>query len=236
MCSTSDQVLLVICCFLHGLYPESTLGRIPTRKSGKHERCKGRHVQDHEARVAGYDIISRRTDSNPPTTMHFRSLSRAIKPAFTQPVRPIQSRTITSSFPTSAAKTKVAEGEAPLFKPPSDPNKLSARDLTEGTYEKELETSSEPFTTHSGTRSYVVNEPDPADSKYEIPTGAYHSTASYEKVEEVRYEGFGGEKGVREGSSTSSEVAHPVTTKMDKEGTKEGVDGVLESGPSTGKT
>jgi len=192
--------------------------------------------------------------------MLFRSLiksSRAIKLA-----TPLRARFITSSPPTTTPKVKVVEGEAPLFKPPSNPNKLSARDLTEGTYEKELETSSEPFTTHSGTRSYVVNEPDPADSKYEIPTGAYHSTASFEKSEEVKYEG-----GVGEGSSTSSETAHPVTTKrvprlekgvgasagvgsgsspgeirqkgggdggselMDKEGTKEGVDWVLESEP-----
>jgi len=205
--------------------------------------------------------------------MLFRSLikpPRAVKPAFVHPITPLRARFIASSSkptsPTSAAKVKVAEGEAPLFKPPSDPNKLSARDLTEGTYEKELETSPEPFTTYSGTRSYVVNEPDPADSKYEIPTGAYHSTASYEKLE-VRYE----EKDVK-GSSTSSEVAHPVTTKrvprheggvgesaavragsspgemggrgggngglglMDKEGTKEGVDWVLENKPAAGKS
>ena len=208
----------------------------------------------------------------PPIIMLFRSLiksSRAIKPA-----TPLRARFITSSPPTTTPKVKVVEGEAPLFKPPSNPNKLSARDLTEGTYEKDLETSSEPFTTHSGTRSYVVNEPDPADSKYEIPTGAYHSTASFEKLDEVKYEGYGGERGVREGSSTSSDVAHPVTTKrvlaraggvggaggsagvgsgalpgetrqrrggdggsgvMDKEGTKEGVDWVLESEPPARK-
>ena len=207
--------------------------------------------------------------------MLFRSLvksPRAMKPAFIQPITPLRARLIASSSnPPPSTKVKVAEGEAPLVKASSNPNKLSARDLTESTYEKEVETSSEPFTTYSGTRSYVVNEPDPADSKYEIPTGAYHSTASYEKLEEVKYEGYGGEKGVRDGSSTSSEVAHPVRTKqvprheggvgesaavrsgsspgemgkrgggggglglMDKEGTKEGVDWVLENKPPTGK-
>ena len=90
---------------------------------------------------------------------------------------------------TFAAKVKVVEGEAPLSKPPSDPNKLSARDLTEGTYEKHHETSSDPITTYSGTRSYIVDEPDPVDSKYEIPAGAYHSTASYEKLQPVKYVG-----------------------------------------------
>ena len=210
--------------------------------------------------------------------MLFRSLiksSRAARTVFVQPATPLLARFITSSSnsasPTSPAKVKVVRGEAPLFKPPSEPNKLSARDLTEGTYEKETETSPEPITTFSGTRSYVVNEPDPANSKYEIPTGAYHSTASYERSKEVKYEGYGGEKGVKERSSSSSEVAHPVTTKrvprheggvgesaavragsspggmgergggdgglglMDKEGTQEGVDWVLEGEPPTGK-
>jgi len=154
-----------------------------------------------------------------------------------------------------------------LSKPPSDPNKLSAaRDLTEGTYEKQLETSSEPFTTYSGTRSYVVNEPDPAESKYDVPTGVYHSTVSYRNVKEAEYEAYRGE-----GSSASSEVAPPFTATgvprheggvgesaavrfrsspgqvgeggggdgglglMDKEGTREGVDWVLENESSTGK-
>jgi hypothetical protein len=202
--------------------------------------------------------------------MLFRSLvksSRATKPAFVQPVTPLSLRFVTSpsnpSSRTSSAKVKVVEGEAPLFNPPSDPHKLSAG------YEKEHDNSSEPITTFSGTRSYVVNEPDPTDSKYEIPTGAYHSTAPYEKLKEVEYEVHGGE--MNEGSSSSSEFAHPVTTKrvprheggvgesaavraasspgemgergggdgglglMDKEGTKEGVDWVLESGPPAGK-
>jgi hypothetical protein len=65
--------------------------------------------------------------------------------------------------------------------------------------------SSEPITTYSGTRSYVVDEPDPADSEHEIPTGAYHSTAPYEKLTEVKYERYEGE---RSSSSSSSKVAH----------------------------
>ena len=193
-----------------------------------------------------YDIISTgRISLNSFIIMLFRSLiksSRAIKPASVQPVAPLRARFITSSpsasSPTSATKVKVAEGEAPLSKPPSDPNKLSVQDLTEGTYEKEPETSSEPFTTYSGTRSYVVNEPDTADSKYKIPTGAYHSTAPYEKSKDAKHEG---EKGLSEESST---VARPLTARqvpgqgaglMDKEGTEEGVDWVLESGSAADK-
>jgi hypothetical protein len=185
---------------------------------------------------------------SPIVIMLWRPLTRSSRAAkFVLPAAPLRARFITSSpnaqSPTTTVKAKGVQGEAPLFKSPSDPNKLSARDLTEGTYEKGLETSSEPVTTYSGTRSYVVNEPDPADSKYEIPTGAYHSTASYQKSKEVKYEGYGGERGVKERSSSSSELAHPVTTKrvrgggdggldlMDKEGTKEGVDWVLEKKP-----
>ena len=207
--------------------------------------------------------------------MLLRSLtksSRATKPALIQPVTTLSARFITSSShsssPTPASRVKPVEGEAPLFKQPSNAGKLSAKDLTEGTYEKEVETSPEPITTYSGTRSYVVNEPDPADSKYEIPTGAYHSTASYEKSREVKYE----EHRRGEGSSSSSELAHPATTKrvprheggvgessavrsgsspgemgergggggglglMDKEGTEEGVDWVLESDATARKT
>ena len=211
--------------------------------------------------------------------MLFRSLlksSRTVKPPFIQPIAPLRARFISSAFnpsspPTNATKAKSVTDKAPLREPPSGANKLSARDLTEGTYEKDVETSPEPFTTYSGTRSYVVNEPDPADSKYEIPTGAYHSTAPYQKQQGVKYEGLGGERGGKEGSSSSSELAHPVTTNrvprheggvgesaavrfgsspgemgqrgggdgglglMDKEGTKEGVDWVLEKDPATGK-
>ena len=87
----------------------------------------------------------------------------------------------------------------------------------------------------------------------------------------MKYEGYGGERGVKERSSSSSEVAYSVTTGrvpkheggvgesaavragsspgemgkrgggdgglglMDKEGTKEGVDWVLENEPRAGK-
>ena len=190
--------------------------------------------------------------------MFIRSLiqsSRATKQTFVQPVKPLLARSVsTPTDPrsrTPTAKVKVVEGEFSLFKSPSDPKKPPAQDLKEGTYEKEPDTSPEPITTYSGTRSYVVNEPDPADSKYEVPTGAYHSAGSYVGSKEVKHEGYGGERGVKERSSSSSELAHPVTTKrvpthgagvggggsgaMDKEGTKEGVDWVLESGPPAGK-
>ena len=129
--------------------------------------------------------------------MLFRSLiksSPAMKPVFVQSVTPLLTGFIASSPSNSAshtfaAKVKVVEGEAPLSKPPSDPNKFSARDLTEGTYEKHHKSSSESITTYPGTHSYV-DEPDPADSKYKILGGACHSTVSYGKPQPVKYEGL----------------------------------------------
>ena len=129
--------------------------------------------------------------------MLFRSLiksSRTTKPVSAQPVTPLLTRFITSSSSnsvsrTSTARVRVVEGEIPLSKPPSDPNKLSAQDLTEGTYEKHHKSSSVSITTYPGTHSYV-DEPDPADSKYKILGGACHSTVSYEKPQPVKYEGL----------------------------------------------
>ena len=47
-------------------------------------------------------------------------------------------------------------------------------------YEKQEESSSEPHLTSSGTRTYVVSEPDPSDTPYEVPSGAYPASASYD--------------------------------------------------------
>lgn len=151
----------------------------------------------------------------------FTKSSRATKLAFVQPVAPLRllarytTSSSDSSSPTPASKVTVALGQVPLSKLPSDPNKPSAQNLTEGVYQKEHETSPEPITTLSGTRSYVVTEPDPAGSKYEIPTGAYHSTAPY--------------KGLEAGNSSNSEVVHPVIPKrMPKQG------GAVGQGASVG--
>jgi len=163
--------------------------------------------------------------------MLFRSLiksSRTTKPAFVKPVTPLLARFITSS---------------------SNPSSRTSQRLTEGAYEKELDASSEPITTFSGTRSYVVNEPDPADSKYDIPTGAYHSTAPYEKLKEVTKERSSSNSEVATGRAPRREAGVGTSAAvrgkrgggdgglglMDKEGTQEGVDWVLESGPPAGK-
>ena len=57
-------------------------------------------------------------------------------------------------------------GNSPVRSPPS-PNV---------TYEKQLEHSSEPL---SGTRTYVVSEPDTSHKFYEVPSGAYPISTPY---------------------------------------------------------
>ncbi|KAG2157895.1 uncharacterized protein EDB93DRAFT_1121951 [Suillus bovinus] len=46
-------------------------------------------------------------------------------------------------------------------------------------YEKQHDHSPEPQISSSGTRTYVVSEPDPANTPYEVPSGAYSTTTPY---------------------------------------------------------
>jgi hypothetical protein len=46
-------------------------------------------------------------------------------------------------------------------------------------YEKQHDHSPEPQISSSGTRTYVVSEPDPANTPYAVPSGAYPTTAPY---------------------------------------------------------
>jgi hypothetical protein len=45
--------------------------------------------------------------------------------------------------------------------------------------EKQHDHSAEPFLTHSGTRTYVVSQPDASSKHYQVPSGAYPTTAPY---------------------------------------------------------
>ncbi|KAG8213039.1 hypothetical protein J3R82DRAFT_11431 [Butyriboletus roseoflavus] len=46
-------------------------------------------------------------------------------------------------------------------------------------YEKQHDSSPEPHLSSSGTRTYVVSEPDPSNTPYEVPSGAYPTSAPY---------------------------------------------------------
>lgn len=62
-----------------------------------------------------------------------------------------------------------------LNSPLSPASSLSSASL----YEKQHDHSPEPQISLAGTRTYVVSEPDPANTPYAVPSGAYPTTAPY---------------------------------------------------------
>lgn len=75
-------------------------------------------------------------------------------------------------------------------------------------YEKQDDSSSEPHLSSSGTRTYVVSEPDPSNTPYEVPSGAYPTSAPY-----VGYNPTTAPNPKGLYSSTSSSIPHPYTTR-----------------------
>jgi len=85
-------------------------------------------------------------------------------------------------------------------------HRLSSTSGTNVNYEKADETTSEPTTSHSGSQTYVVSEPDPQDRPYKVPSGAYATTSPYEPQ-------TGTNPPESLNSSTSASRAHPTTTQ-----------------------
>ncbi|KAF8842094.1 hypothetical protein BDN67DRAFT_966264 [Paxillus ammoniavirescens] len=116
-------------------------------------------------------------------------------------VRQIQaqapSRTFHSPF------VKLNSSSSPLTSPQSPSSTVSP--LTG--YEKQHDASPEPRLSVSGTRTYVVSEPDPANSPYEVPSGAYSTSTPYVNLSQTTAPNPGGTH-----SSTSSSTPHPSTT------------------------
>ncbi|KAG1781606.1 hypothetical protein EV702DRAFT_1072090 [Suillus placidus] len=54
-----------------------------------------------------------------------------------------------------------------------------ATSVSASLYEKQHDHSPEPQISSAGTRTYVVSEPDPANTPYAVPSGAYPTTAPY---------------------------------------------------------
>jgi len=77
---------------------------------------------------------------------------------------------------------------------------------SQGGYEKAVEPTPEPVTSHSGSQTYVVSEPDPQDKRYKVPSGAYASTSPYESQKPAESPNAG------PSSSSSTSPAHPKTT------------------------
>lgn len=74
-------------------------------------------------------------------------------------------------------------------------------------YEKQAEHTAHPTLSPSGQRHYVVSEPDPRSTPYEVPYGAYPTSAPYQN-----YAATDAPK-TSPRSSTSADLAHPVTTR-----------------------
>ncbi|KAF5341726.1 hypothetical protein D9611_001922 [Ephemerocybe angulata] len=64
-------------------------------------------------------------------------------------------------------------GPSPLPSSSGSANSFAAQ------YEKQYDTTHEPFVSSSGHRTYVVSEPDASYKHYAVPAGAYPTSAPY---------------------------------------------------------
>ncbi|EMD31334.1 hypothetical protein CERSUDRAFT_89209 [Gelatoporia subvermispora B] len=85
--------------------------------------------------------------------------------------------------------------------------------------EKQDHHSPDPTLSAGGTRTYVVSQPDPADAPYEVPSGAYPTSAPYENFTPTEA------PGAAQRASTSPSFAHPALTKR----VPQNESGVMES-------
>ncbi|THH31446.1 hypothetical protein EUX98_g2742 [Antrodiella citrinella] len=120
---------------------------------------------------------------------HTRSLSRSL-----QATRPTTShRAFHSPF-------AVLSAASPLETPPAPSSQVSSL------YEKQQDHVYESSAAGQRRTYYVVSEPDPANTPYEVPSGAYPTSAPYQNYTAT-------EAPVqRPRSSTSTSFAHPYLT------------------------
>jgi len=121
---------------------------------------------------------------------HSRSLSQKLSPAAAFPQRSFHSPFVVLNSASS-----------PLTSSPSPSSTASL-------YEKQTDHSPEPRISSSGTRTYVVSEPDPSHAPYEVPSGAYPTSAPYVNFRSTTAPDVHGAVN----SSTSADTAHPRTT------------------------
>ncbi|KAH7927911.1 hypothetical protein BV22DRAFT_1005886 [Leucogyrophana mollusca] len=121
---------------------------------------------------------------------HVRSLSKAVNSA-----KPAPSRSFHSPFVALNSTT------SPLTSAPSSASNVST------VYEKQDEHSPDPQISSSGTRTYVVSEPDPSNTPYQVPSGAYPTSAPYVNFKATDAPNYDGQH-----SSSSASLPHPHTT------------------------
>ncbi|KAF8802438.1 hypothetical protein BYT27DRAFT_6759225 [Phlegmacium glaucopus] len=93
-------------------------------------------------------------------------------------------------------------GNSPLTNPPST--------TIASQYEKQYDHPLEPITSHSGYRTYVVSEPDASTKHYQVPAGAYPTSAPYTNFAATDEPNT---KGVQYTSTGGEQIAHDYTTR-----------------------
>ncbi|KAG1821772.1 uncharacterized protein BJ212DRAFT_1445250 [Suillus subaureus] len=90
---------------------------------------------------------------------------------------------------------------------PSSPAS-NALPVSASLYEKQHDHSPEPQISSAGMRTYVVSEPDPANTPYAVPSGAYPTTAPYADFKLTDAPNPEGKH-----SASSTNVPYPHTTR-----------------------
>ncbi|KAH9949959.1 hypothetical protein B0H21DRAFT_725515 [Amylocystis lapponica] len=129
---------------------------------------------------------------------HTRALSHTV------PTKPSTARAFHSPFVSLSS---------PLTTPPPPTSHVSPL------YEKQLDHSPDPQVSSAGTRTYVVSEPDPANTPYAVPSGAYPTSAPYQHYAATELPATEG----AQYASTSPGLAHPITSRapQNESGVKE---------------
>ncbi|KZS87885.1 hypothetical protein SISNIDRAFT_460482 [Sistotremastrum niveocremeum HHB9708] len=86
--------------------------------------------------------------------------------------------------------------------------KSPLQNMDENTYAKQDDPMGHPTISDAGTRTYVVSEPDPKGTKYDIPGYVYKSTSPYNIQETTSA------PSTQLSSSSSAAPAHPKLTKQ----------------------
>ncbi|KAJ4480038.1 hypothetical protein J3R30DRAFT_3467695 [Lentinula aciculospora] len=115
------------------------------------------------------------------------------------------SRVWSNSFKLSHAKRSFHSPFAVLGTTHSYPPSIASN---VNVYEKQVDFSPEPVPSVGGQRTYVVSEPDPANTYYQVPAGAYPTSLPYVNFTATEAPNQEGQM-----SSTSSSLAHPVLTQ-----------------------
>lgn len=97
---------------------------------------------------------------------------------------------------------------SPSTSSPSSAANVSPMSSVSPLYEKQHDHSPEPQVSSSGTRTYVVSEPDPANTPYAVPSGAYPTSGPY-----VNYQPTEAPNPEGKHSSTSASLPHHYTTR-----------------------